>query len=262
MGGAALGAVIGLGLALISPPGYSADVTLLVAPVSKVTGVTAGDLQVAQGLTPTFAQLATTRPILDAAILATGSDVDAVELAKSVSTHVPVGTSLLTISVTGPNASDASAMANAIGAELQAYASPTIPGCPGPACADPPTGLTVELTVVDPAVPPPSRNGPGLAVTMAAGAAIALFLTVSVAFLVENVLPNRDQRDRASWASAASVAPAMADASVAGYDDTYRRTSATIGRDPLGAGPAAANARIATRGVINDLELEKNRRPE
>lgn len=179
LGGTLLGAVIAFGVAVIAAPSYTARVTILVTPASTGVPITNGDLQLAQGLTPTFAELATTKTVLDRVISATKVSTDSEHLALDVTTHVPVGTSLLTIGVSNPDPGSAAALANAIATELSTYAAPT--------GGDASAALQVELNVVDPATPPVTRDGPGLAVRIALGGAIALFLTISIAFLVENV---------------------------------------------------------------------------
>jgi capsular polysaccharide biosynthesis protein len=189
--GTVLGALVAFGLSVLIPPGYTARVTVLVTPAPKDTGITTNDLQVAQALTPTFAELATTRPVLDRVILSTGVTTDAETLSQSVTTSVPAGTSLLTISVSNRDAANAAALANAIASELRAY---TPPG--GSTSAG---GLQVQMTVVDPATPPTVHEGPGLLVRIALGGAIALFLTVSIAFLAENLWPeNREMFQRSA----------------------------------------------------------------
>jgi capsular polysaccharide biosynthesis protein len=177
--GTILGAAIAFAVAVVAPPGFTARVTLLISPAPKAAGITNGDLQIAQGLTPTFAELAATRTVLERVIFTTNVDTDVEHLAQAVTTHVPVGTSLLTISVSNPDAANAAALANAIASELNAYSAPS--------GGDANTGLLVELKVVDPAIPPGTRDGPGLPVRIALGGAIALFLTISIAFVVENI---------------------------------------------------------------------------
>jgi len=294
VGGTLLGAIIALGLGIAAPPGYPASVTLLVSPIPKDTGITNGDLQVAQGLTPTFAELATTRPILERVIRQTGVTVDVDDLAAAVSTRVPVGTSLLTVSVLNQDAQQAATLANGIADELRAYAKPT--------GVDPNRGLQVQLAVVDPATPATDRDGPPLLVRIVLGAAIALFLTITIAFLVENVWPQA--RDAVAPPAQATLAAAMpapltpaapmpaevipaqaipaqavpastrpsktkARAKAAtepppnpGVDDGLDGEASTIGVDPLRSRSTSSGAKIASRGIVNDLELERTRRSD
>ena len=270
LAGTLLGAVIGLGFAIVTPPSYTSTVKLLITPAPKDTGITNGDLQIAQALAPTFAELAVTRPILDQAIASIGVDMDATDLANAISTHVPVGTSLLEISVSGQDAPLATGLANAIAEQLSAYAS--APACPGPSCAtasSPNAGLTVSLAVVDPATVPKDQDGPGALVSMMVGAAIALFLTISLAFLVESAWPSASRggpQARPSelvseeWAQASPGS--SPDTSKARAADARRATATTIGQDPFESRAKGPGSRIAARGVINDLELEKGRRPD
>ncbi len=264
LGGTLLGALIALGLGVAAPPGYAASVTMLVSPIPKDTGITNGDLQVAQGLTPTFAELATTRPILDRVIRRTGVSVDIDDLPAAVSTRVPVGTSLLTVSVLDQDAQQAATLANAIGAELRAYAQPT--------GLDPTQGLQVQLAVVDPATPPADRDGPPLPVRIVLGAAIALFLTTTIAFLVENVWPQaRDAVAPPLPAMPTSPPPYQTNAQTRApapppptpvQGQVLEGDQSTIGVDPLQSRSSSKGARIATRGIVNDLELEKTRRSD
>ncbi len=254
--GTIVGAIAAFGLTTISPPPYLARVTLLVAPVPRETGITNDDLQVVRELTPTFAELTTTTPVLQRVLLTTNIASDPESLARSITTHVPAGTSLLDISVSNPDPVAAAALANALAAELGDYASP------GP--GDPATGLQVEMTVVDPATPPVSRDGPGLLIRTALGAAIAMFLTIALAFLVENIWPLGRDRSEATAdnrpTSGSPTVPRPADTVAAGIGQPAGRSASTIGTDPLRSGSIASGARIASRGVINDLEIERNRR--
>ncbi len=175
--GTLLGTSIAAAVAVFAPASYTARVTLLVAPAKTDTPITNDDLSLAQAYIPTLAEFATIRPLLEKVIQTTGVDIDAERLANDVTTRSPVGTSLLTISVANQDPTNAASLANAIAAELGTYASPK-GGTAGSAMA---------LSVVDPAQPPTSRDGPGLAVRIGLGGVIALFLTISIAFLIENV---------------------------------------------------------------------------
>jgi capsular polysaccharide biosynthesis protein len=87
-----------------------------------------------------------------------------------------VGTSLIDIEVANRDAGTAAALANAIAEALRAYEADS---------SGQVLGLT--LTVVDPAVVPTSPEGFGVSVQTALGAAIALFLSISLAFFIENL---------------------------------------------------------------------------
>ncbi len=183
LGGTVIGLVIAVGVAAITPPTYTAHVTLLVAPADTNTGVNTSDLEVAQALIPTFAELATTTPVLDRVISSTNANTNVLALTQAVSTHIPAGTNLLEISVSDRDPAQASALANAIASDLQVYAPPN------PSDAN--VAKLVALTVVDPATAPTVRDGPGFVIRVALGGAIALFLTISIAFLGENLWQRR-----------------------------------------------------------------------
>jgi tyrosine-protein kinase len=174
--GTLFGTSIAAAVAVVTPPTYTAHVTLLVAPAKSDTPITNDDLNLAQAYIPTLAEFATIRPLLEKVISTTGVTIDVERLADDVTTRSPVGTSLLTINVANPVPADAAKLANAIASELQTYASPTGE-----------TAGAMELSVVDPAQPPTGRDGPGLAIRIGLGGVIALFLAISIAFLVENV---------------------------------------------------------------------------
>jgi succinoglycan biosynthesis transport protein ExoP len=254
--GSIVGAVAAFGLTTISPPPYTARVTLLVAPVPRETGITNDDIQVVRELTPTFAELATTTPVLERVLLTTHIVSDTETLARSITTHVPASTSLLDISVSNADPVAAAALANALASQLRDYASP------GP--SDPVTGLHVDMTVVDPATPPISRDGPGLLIRTVLGAAVAMFLTIALAFLVENIWPlGRDPSEAAATEGPISGSPAVSqapDSFSPGIGQPMGRNAKTIGTDPLRSRSTATGARIASRGVINELEIERNRR--
>ena len=170
---------------MFAPSPYTARVTILATPTPTTDAVTNNDIQTAQAYLPTLAELATIRQILDQVIAKTGAPTTADLLAENVSTHVPVATNLLEIGVSDPDPAMAAALANAIAAELSSYVPPGST-----------TGTVhLDLTVVDPATPPTSRDGPGLALRIALGAAIALFLTVTIAFLIENLRQVRNTED-------------------------------------------------------------------
>lgn len=177
--GTVLGAAVSLAIALVTPPNYMSQVTLIVTPPVTATPITFGDVEVTQALAPTFAELSTTAPLLQRVLNATGADLDIETLARSVTTHVPVGTSLVDISVVHRDPAIAAAIANAIAAELVSY--------PAQGLTQQPTALNVVISVVDPAVPPKVPQGLGILPRTILGGAIGLLISISLAFFVENV---------------------------------------------------------------------------
>lgn len=168
--------MISLVIALVTPPTYVGRVTLLISPPAADTTISLSDVEVTQALAPTFAELATTTPLLDRVIAVTGISVDRAALAKAITTHVPVGTSLIDIEVANRDPGTAAALANAIADALRVYEADS---------SGQVLGLT--LTIVDPAVVPTSHEGFGVPVQTGLGAAIALFLSISLAFFIENL---------------------------------------------------------------------------
>ena len=256
LAGTLLGAVVAFGLGVISPAGYTSHVTMIVTPTPSNVAVTNADLQVAQTITPTFAELATTRPLLDRVIAQTHVDITADQLAEAVTTHVPVGTSLLTVNVANRSAADSAALANSIANELTSYQ------LPGSDPANP--GLQVELTVVDPAIAPVVRDGPGLVIRIALGGAIALFLTLSIVFLFENIWPQDPQSGGRSTVEAGADPDARTanEPPAATGKGSRKSRPSTIGTDPLSASVSPQSAQVAARGVVREIELAKTRRPE
>jgi capsular polysaccharide biosynthesis protein len=178
--GTIAGVVLSLAFTLLSPPAYAGKVSLLVTPQPTASGtINFGDIQTTQALAPTFAELATTTPVLQRVIATTGVDVTVDRLAQEISTRVPAGTSLVEVTVTNPSPETAAKLANAIAAELANY--------PGTGLGSQPNALKVALVVVDPASPAAQPTGPGILVRAALGGAIALFLCIAFAMLIENL---------------------------------------------------------------------------
>ena len=173
------GAGAGFLVGFVTPPSYASTVTVIIAPPTSSSAVTINDIQVVQALAPSYAELASSRTLLDRVIAGSGITTTPDKLASEVSTHVPTGTSLLQITVTDRVAQDAAVLANAIAAELARFK----------VSADVPTvsGQAVTLNVVDPAIPSPKSLGLGPWLGALIGAAIGLMLAVAFAFVVENI---------------------------------------------------------------------------
>lgn len=251
--GTTLGAIVGFGVAYLTPPTYSASVTMWVTPAPREGGITGADIDVVQALMPTLAELATKTPILEEVIDSTGVKITEEDLADSVSTHVPAGTSLLTITVSNPSPDAAALLANALARELKAF----LP------VGDVSTSLQVDMTVVDPARPPTEPDGPGILIRTALGAAIGLFMTLSFVFLIENIWPQGRGEPRPSSGSgtqASASAPARGAGGPTWPSDPAR--SSTIGTDPLDSRSSASQAKVASRGLVNELEIERARAVE
>jgi len=169
------GAAAGFVFGAITPPSYASTVTVFIS-----AGQNINDIQVAQALTPSYAELATSRTLLDRVIATTGVATTADKLSGEISTHVAVGTSLLEITVTDRDPHAAAALANGIAAELAKF------NLQGPPATS--TGSAVTLTVVDPAIPSTKSLGLGSLFSAVVGATIGFLMAVTFAFAVENVL--------------------------------------------------------------------------
>ena len=173
---AIFGGAISFVVGAITPPKYLGQVTILVSPATT-EAITFSDVEVAQALAPTFAELSTTTPLLKRVIAATNATTDVASLARSIETHVPAGTSLITISVSDRDAAMAAALANEIASELASFEDQSGTS----------TSLRVRLSVVDPATPAGTPEGLGTIPRVGLGAAIGFFLALSFAFLVDNI---------------------------------------------------------------------------
>jgi capsular polysaccharide biosynthesis protein len=179
-----LGAAIAFGVASLSSPTYTSQVTLLVTTPSTASGISASDIQVDQAFAQTYADLVTTRPLLARAISAANLPTSVDAVAQHVSARVPVGDTMVVVTVSYSDPAGSAVLANEIATELLNYP---------PDAKNKGFGSNVELTVVDPAIPPKTPGGLHTSVAMALGGAIGLLLSVSVAFLVENIRNERRQ---------------------------------------------------------------------
>lgn len=160
------------------PSEYTSKVTLLIGPPLGGQGVTLNDVLVGQALVPTYAQLAITRPFLELAIARAEVDETPDTLLPRVTTLVPEGQSLLEVTVSHGDPSDAAALANAIAAELVAYAQLQNPA---------PESSGIEVSVIDPAVPADRADSPRVFFNTGLAAGVSLLVVFAIAFVVENV---------------------------------------------------------------------------
>jgi polysaccharide biosynthesis transport protein len=163
------------------PLTYVSEASLLIGP--PLNGpINESDITTGQLLRGTYADLATTRPLLARVILATGVSMSTDDLAADVSAKVPATSTLLVVSVTTGNANQAAQLANAVAAELVGYRSTlAIPKAGTSASAN------VAVSVVDPAVPPTSAEDRHILLGTAAGGGVGLLIATGFAFLVENL---------------------------------------------------------------------------
>jgi polysaccharide biosynthesis transport protein len=175
------------------PLAYVSDASLLIGP--PLNGpINESDINVGQLLRGTYADLATTRPLLSRVITDTGVGMTTDDLAAAVSARVPADSTLLVVSVTTSNPNESAQLANAVAAELVAY--PTTLALPKDGAG---TGANVTVSVVDPAVPPTIAEDRHVLFGTAAGGGVGLLIAAGFAFLVENLRRER----RAAEAQAA-----------------------------------------------------------
>ncbi|MBF6606936.1 MAG: polysaccharide biosynthesis tyrosine autokinase [Chloroflexi bacterium] len=109
------------------PKVYSSRVTLIVGQSLTAVNPDINQLNASQQLRDTYAQVATTRPVLTAVITTLHLNATPDALAKAVSTDLPPNSTLLTITAQESDPATAAAVANGIAAQLIAM-SPTLQG--------------------------------------------------------------------------------------------------------------------------------------
>jgi uncharacterized protein involved in exopolysaccharide biosynthesis len=115
--GAILGGVGGFIAASVLPKTYTSEADLLVGPLNTDSGLDASG-----SLSATYQNLATSRPVLRAAIDATGAKLSVDSLATDVTSTSNTVTRIVTVSVDNHDAGLAARLANAITARLTALA--------------------------------------------------------------------------------------------------------------------------------------------
>jgi succinoglycan biosynthesis transport protein ExoP len=167
------------------PLAYVSEASLLIGP--PLNGpINESDINVGQLLRGTYADLATTRPLLARVIADTGTSLTAEDLAGVVSARVPANSTLLVVSVTTSNANQAAQLANALASELVNY--PTTLALPKVGAT---SGNNVTVSVVDPAIPATSAQDRHILLGTAAGGGVGLLIATGFAFLVENLRRER-----------------------------------------------------------------------
>jgi len=179
------GAATGFAFGMLTPPAYASTVRVLVTPPPSSSSVSMNDIQVVQALMPTYAELATSRTLLERAIEVTGIKTTADKLAPEISTHVPIGTTFLDVTVTDRDSKAAAELANEIASQLAKFELQGASDTPG---------VTMILTVTDPAIVSTKSTSLGSLFSAAVGAAIGFFMAVAFAFTVENLL-HRNERE-------------------------------------------------------------------
>ena len=114
-------------VSLIQPKTYTSQATMVVGQSLTAVNPDINQLTVSQKLGETYAEIATTRPILDAVIKDLGLSMTSDQLRGAVSASVATDSSLLTIAVEASDPDEAAAIANDISKQL-INVSPTLSG--------------------------------------------------------------------------------------------------------------------------------------
>lgn len=109
------------------PKTYEASVTLIVGQSLQATSPDYNQLLASQRLSQTYADLATTSPILSRVIDREGLDTTPDDLAKRISASAPTNSTLVTLTVDDPDQARVAAIANTLADELIAT-SPSVNG--------------------------------------------------------------------------------------------------------------------------------------
>lgn len=179
-----LGALAGAALALAaggsSGSTYQASARLLVGPIGGEYSVIRAAGQQAE----TYADLVTSRPVLDATLRRLGSRQTSAQLRRNAQARADQVTRLLTITVSSSRPDAAANTANALAAELQRATQTDHPIAGG------------ELQVIDPAQPPtaPQTQRDGALVLVAALAGLlGMLALVLVADLSRGLIATADE---------------------------------------------------------------------
>ena len=152
-----VGAILGILLSLATTPQYRSTTTLFfyLSGGDSATQLLQGSTY-AQNQVRSFALLAEQPVVLEPVIAELGLDTTSNDLAKSVTTNVPLDTVVMEISVTDTSPTQAAAVANAIGTQMGVVLTDLSPGdsATGGAGADPANGASVKVSTVAPATPP------------------------------------------------------------------------------------------------------------
>ena len=161
-----VGVTVGAGLFLAERQ-YTATARVAATPPSELSQSAASYTD----LLGTVADVATSGPVLTQVAEETGAG-PVTELRDRVEAGVVPGTVIVQVSVTDPDPEEAARIADAIAAALPDY--------------DPSNGA-FEFSVTEPAEPPTRFSSPNIAVTVLAGAALAVLVGVGAAVLADRI---------------------------------------------------------------------------
>lgn len=119
---AVLGGVAGFALSRFTTPSFQSEARLLVGQTLDSPRVDYSDLLASQLLAQTYADLAGTSPVLEAAAATLNPPADVAELSRSVAARAPSGSIYVVIAAQAGDGARAAAMANAVATALAARA--------------------------------------------------------------------------------------------------------------------------------------------
>lgn len=151
------------------PPTYETRARLLVGPVNTDVNT----VRAAEGLSQTYAELATTEPQLQRVVERLGLDMDASELAGRVTVVANGVTRILSIRASDQDPERAAIVANGVADELVALTTTSVRRPEG------------ELSLVDPAQVPVSPTGPNVSLITFLAASAGLLTAGALAAALE-----------------------------------------------------------------------------
>jgi uncharacterized protein involved in exopolysaccharide biosynthesis len=134
---ALVGAAVAVAIGTQLPPTYRAEASLLVGRLLSAVAPGTDQIAAAQSLTETYAELATTRPVLAIAAEAAGIDEPIADVEDRITVRTPTGGPVLVVTAVAGSADQAADLANGIAEELLARS---------PAAADPQVDIAAQLT--------------------------------------------------------------------------------------------------------------------
>lgn len=171
---AVAGVAVGL-LISAMPKAYQASTKLVVAGALLGNPPRIDEMDAAARLAQTLAELATTRPVLVAALDSLGDKSAPEAIHDQLSSRAALGSLFITIAARGADARSSAALANAVATQLILQA-PTLLGATSKATVPP-------VSVVEAALPPTSPSSPSVLLYGLLAATAAAFLAIVVVLM-------------------------------------------------------------------------------
>jgi polysaccharide biosynthesis transport protein len=196
-----IGALFGVGYAVTATPSYQASSTVF---LSLDAGDTISELAEGSNYTeqmaPSFSAVATMPIVLDPVIDQLDLPMTASALKRQIDVDLPTGGVVMRIKVTSPVPEQASAIADAVAAQLIS----TVSTLSGDSDGDSGDLVHLTLSLVSAAVTPTSASSPNFLVDLAAGAVLGVLLSIGL-IVGSEVMASAPVRDRKSAMHAGSA---------------------------------------------------------